>query len=103
MTQERALEVQELGARTEYPMTQIDDAVMFEESPSAEEIPVEEEEQCVPANENPVVEEETYQIQIDDVIAETPQIEQIEAQSKIQEEDIIEQKDAPDTPSFEKD
>jgi hypothetical protein len=31
MTQERALEVQEQGARTEYPMTQVEDVVMFDE------------------------------------------------------------------------
>jgi len=31
MTQERALEVQELGGRTEYPMTQVEDAAMFDE------------------------------------------------------------------------
>ena len=31
MTQERALEVQELGGRTEYPITQVEDAAMFDE------------------------------------------------------------------------
>jgi hypothetical protein len=32
MTQERALEIQEQGARTEYPMTQVENAAMFDEA-----------------------------------------------------------------------